>query len=254
VRPFLLHRQRKKIAKAIASGQFQTEPAEVAHFVDYERAGPGRQIPKIFHQTWRSTELPVYFRGNRQRVLDLHPSPPWQHQFWTDDEINRFVAGNFPQYWDAFQRLPRMIMRVDMFRYMALAVYGGVYADLDFRMFKPIDDMIADCALLLPGENDDYTQENFIGQHVLASCPGHEFWYDILKECLDQPAEVIARYEEPLDTTGPYFVTRMWRRHYQSYGAKIPMRIFLATPTDDFSGMTMPEESYGVHECSGTWR
>ena len=95
---------------------------------------------------------------------------------WTDEEIFAFVQENFPQYWESFQLLPKQIMRVDMFRYMVLLAQGGVYSDLDFDMYKPIDDLIADHALLLPAESDNISRKNFLAQHFLASCPGHVLW------------------------------------------------------------------------------
>jgi mannosyltransferase OCH1-like enzyme len=255
LRPFANHRWRRSIDRTISSGEFDPAPNCCVHFPDYERSDASRHIPLIFHQTSRTTIVPPRYRGNRDRLVNLHPTPPWQHQYWTDEDIIEFVKRHFPHYLRPFQLLPKPIMRVDIFRYMLLSIHGGVYADLDFRLFKPIDDVIADCTLLLPAESDNQTSQNFLAQHFLASCPGHVFWEDCLKACLERSEEAILACSDPLVATGPIFVTRVWRNNPEKYGAKITKRVFLAPPTGYwFSGLSMPELSYGVHECHGTWR
>jgi mannosyltransferase OCH1-like enzyme len=46
---------------------------------------------------------------------------------------------NFPEYYDKFNELPRMIMKIDMFRYFLMYKYGGLYTDMDYLMFKSFD-------------------------------------------------------------------------------------------------------------------
>jgi inositol phosphorylceramide mannosyltransferase catalytic subunit len=255
LRPFAQRHWRRKIDRAIHSGGFVPETEQLVHFADYERSQAERRIPLIFHQTWRVLSVPRSCRHNRQLVLRLHPSPPWEHRFWVDADIPGFVRQFFPQYWEPFQLLPKVIMRIDMFRYMLLWTYGGVYADTDFCLFKPIDDLIADCTLLLPAESDDPSFRSFLGQHFLASCPQHVFWKDCIDACLDQPANTISAYDNPLIATGPILVTRVWRSNPDKYRAKIPMRVYLAPPTEyAYIGETVPKLAYGIHECRGTWR
>jgi mannosyltransferase OCH1-like enzyme len=255
LRLFLQRRWQREIERASNSGEFISDPDKLVHFSDYERSNLTRHIPLIFHQTWRTSQVPQFWRSNRDAVTRLHPTPPWEHRLWTDDEIAEFVAKHFPQNQKAFHLLPKPIMRIDMFRYMVLWVHGGVYADLDFRLFKPVDDLIADCTLLIPAESDNSAYHSFCGQYFLASCAQHPLWEDCVKTCLDCPTETILAYDDPLAATGPEFVTKVWRRDPEKYRAKIPMRVYLGPPSSYwYSGISPPALSYGIHQCHGTWR
>ena len=202
-----------------------------------------------------NNDIPAYLQSSREETIRLHPAPAWQHHLWTDDEIFSFVRETFPHYWKPFSQLPKNIMRIDIFRYMLLWDRGGVYADLDFHLHKPIDDLISDCTLVLPAESENVNSISYCGQHFLASCPKHVFWEDCLKACLERPESEILSQQDPIEVTGPNFVTRIWRANREKYKAKIPMRVYLAPPTGYmYSGMPLPALSYGIHECHGTWR
>jgi len=206
-------------------------------------------IPRIIHQTWKTGKLPRKFVKNQEAILALHPR--WEYRLWTDKDIDVFVDTHFPSLSSKFQALPLKIMKIDMFRYMLMYVHGGVYVDLDYKFFKPLDAWVADCDLLIPAENDNVNAPNFLGQGLLASCPEHLFWQDVIKEVFDRTAEELWRLVDPVDDTGPHLITRVFKRNPERYGIKISKRVFFCPPP---RGRPIPEESYGIHECAGTWR
>lgn len=69
---------------------------------------------------------------------------------------------------------------------------AGVYADLDFRALKPMDDLfVNDSQLVLAGKisdaKDDDTWENNVPNAWMASAlPGHPVWLMCLAEVMKQ--------------------------------------------------------------------
>lgn len=65
-----------------------------------------------------------------------------------DDEtalelLLREFALVFPEIIEAYNSFPRVILRVDFFRYASVFLRGGVYSDTDTLLVKPIDDWIS---------------------------------------------------------------------------------------------------------------
>ena len=47
---------------------------------------------------------------------------------WKDYDVDKFMKNDFPEYYDKFNELPRMIMKIDMFRYFLMYKYTYWYA------------------------------------------------------------------------------------------------------------------------------
>lgn len=243
------------LTREIFTGRYRPHPRQTAHFPGYEHSDARGGIPLAWNVTWKDEALPPRFQPNWDTIRALHPSPRWSHRIWTDSDIDAFVSLHYPHRRAAYDALPKHIMRIDLFRYMLMYVQGGIYSDLDVRMYKPLDPLVADCTLLLAAETDVATDHNFIAQHFLASIPGHPFWEHLLSAALDRPLEVIRAYDDPVETTGPKFVTRIWRTQPNGFGAKVLTRVHLCPPAMLASaGFDIPEQCYGIHECTGTWR
>lgn len=246
---------RHRIRQRIARGDLERHPQSPCYRMDYARPQSGEAIPRCFHYTWKSQDLPPFFAYCKASLEKHHPSPDWQHRVWTDEDIYGLVDSHYPQFAGKFRALPRMIMKVDTFRYMLLHAHGGIYSDLDVMCYKPIDDLLADCRLLLLCESDLPHINHFIAQHFMASVPGHALWADMVADILDHPEEKIRSYTDPLTTTGPQAVTRVWRAGEDRYAAKIPKLIYGNPPTEFYSsGLPIPDETYTLHTCRGTWR
>lgn len=255
LRPLYRMMCRWRIKHLISNGEFNPEPTEPCLTTDYERPLDGESIPKVFHYTWKSEDLPSFYRECKETIEQQHPSPPWTHRLWTDDEIDEFVSARFAERKEQFYAMPQVIMRVDVFRYMLLYEEGGVYSDLDVIMYRPIDELIADCRLLLPLQNDRDGMHNQLCQHFLASVPRHPFWRDLIDHILDRPLDELAAYSDPLRTTGPIAVTRFWQSRRHDYKAKLPKRVYICPPSEYLQlDDPMPESTYCIHACTGTWR
>src|SRR5690349_8393884 len=103
-------------------------------------------IPKLIHQTWKSSEVPHKWIPFVEKVKQLNPG--WSYQLWTDADNDIFVKTHFPEFYPVFKGFSREIMRADVIRYLIMYKLGGVYLDLDYEVLAPFD--FGAHALVLP--------------------------------------------------------------------------------------------------------
>ena len=96
----------------------------------------GTMIPRIIHQTWKTKTLPAWGEVPVQTWRDVNPS--FEHRLYDDADMARVVKAHYPAIWPHYQRL-LPIQKADVFRYVALWAFGGVYADIDVTALEPVD-------------------------------------------------------------------------------------------------------------------
>jgi mannosyltransferase OCH1-like enzyme len=86
-------------------------------------AGVQTEIPKIFHQSWSSNELPAKFERWSETCRVAHPD--WEWVLWTDDDnlelLERFMPAMLPTY----HKLAGPIFRADIVRNAYMFLFGG---------------------------------------------------------------------------------------------------------------------------------
>ena len=102
-------------------------------------------IPKIIWQTYKDPydKLTMYMYDaiNSWRLLN----PDYEYKYMDDNQAAEFVLKEYGQEWhDLFIGLPVGVMRGDLWRYMVIYKYGGVYADLDTECLLPISSWMLD--------------------------------------------------------------------------------------------------------------
>lgn len=131
-------------------------------------------IPRVLHQTWKTTEIPAVWRPHHaswRRHL-----PDWEHRLWTDAECRQLVVDRYPWFLPTFDAFPRAIQRVDASKYLIVHTHGGVYADLDCECLRPIDPIVARGGVVV-----GRTRDGVIECATFASSPGHVFWERVLR-------------------------------------------------------------------------
>ncbi|KAI8808629.1 nucleotide-diphospho-sugar transferase [Cladochytrium replicatum] len=144
------------------------EAALVASYLTTSDFIPRTSIPRIIHYTWKNADAftrianePVGARSVDEGLLyaeaEDKKDPPhveeslrsWRnknptavHLMWTDDDADEFVKKMHPGIYHLFRMLPRKVLKADMFRYLVLHTFGGVYTDVDTVCLKPIDEWI----------------------------------------------------------------------------------------------------------------
>ena len=131
---------------------------------------PNTQIPLIIHQTWSVTEirmwhtpLHVVMSVSSWRSMNAADAA---YILWDDASINEFIAKYHPELQQLFQSLPKQIMRIDLFRYLVVQTFGGVYSDADTQCLKEIKSWVTP-ADLEPWSLDDDTLMDF--RHLLVN-------------------------------------------------------------------------------------
>lgn len=113
-------------------------------------------IPNKIWQTYKTSyeDLPDYIK-NHTNSWKIH-NPEYEYNFMSDEDCKDFILDNYgSKYLDVFSSLPVGVMRGDMWRYLIIYSYGGIYADLDAICNVPVSKWISeDKKLIVCPENN----------------------------------------------------------------------------------------------------
>lgn len=182
-----------------------------------------KKIPKIIHQTWKTSELPV----QHKLLADTWKTylPDWEYILWTDEMNREFVAKNFPYFLEKYDSYPRHIQRVDAIRYLLLKKYGGLYVDLDFECLESIEHFLEDTDFVAGKEPDwhavRFNMPYIICNAFMASSPNNGFINYLCDKLINYPVSDGNHYMDVLNSTGPFLLTNT----YNEYPEKSQIRI-----------------------------
>ena len=131
-----------------------------------------RKIPKIVHQIWLGSSLPIKFREMRERWIRIMGSE-WKFILWDEVSISMFGLKNI----EAYESAGNYGEKSDIARYEILYRMGGVYLDTDmepYRSLEPIHNRFEFYAGIANTETIE------LNNALIASVPRHA----ILKECM----------------------------------------------------------------------
>lgn len=97
---------------------------------------PLPNIPRTIWQTWKSADDPKWatHEDSWRRF-----NPGWTHNLVDDAGCRAYVKAHFPTWLGMYDKLPKAVMKADVWRYMVIYQEGGVYADIDTLCTAPID-------------------------------------------------------------------------------------------------------------------
>jgi mannosyltransferase OCH1-like enzyme len=227
--------------------------------------GDNVTIPKIIIQTWKTNDIPEKYANDIDSVKKLNPD--FTYMFFTDDDIDKFISNNYPEYYTTFKNLPTIIQKIDYFRYIAVYHYGGFYFDLDitglyplhellnYECIFPVDTIITDtyctysrfkkyCEINMPSRI-------LLGQYAFGAIPKHPFIKKLIDTINDNCDKYIEQYkseygktlEYVYSSTGPDFVTNV----FIQYNNKDTITI-LNYDKEQYFG------KYAKHNYFGTWK
>jgi mannosyltransferase OCH1-like enzyme len=144
-------------------------------------------IPKIIWQTYKDPyeSLTGYMHDCMQTWRSLNPE--YDHRYMDDLQAGEFVLTEYGQEWyNIFINLPVGVMRGDLWRYMVIYKYGGVYTDLDTECLLPISSWMMEDKdfIVCPETNNHFCQLTFdssAGNPILKSV------LDLIKDRLMSP-------------------------------------------------------------------
>lgn len=111
-----------------------------------------------------------------QTWKDLNPG--YEHRLYDAEDRQQFIRQNYPELLAVYISLSTNVERADLWRYLALHKYGGVYADSDVRCIKPIQQWNAvnnhDADLLVGVVYaDNHGMVTRVNNFIIAAMPCH---------------------------------------------------------------------------------
>ena len=172
--------------------------------------GPDMPIPKIIHQTWKTTELPENFQKWSETIKDLHrPENGWQYKLWTDKDNRNFIKNYYPWFLPIYDNYDVNIKRVDAVRYFYLYHFGGVYMDLDFASLKKLDPILTSGLAIFGYQFKNIKKEGSIANAFMAAPPRHKLFKKLIEGLKDTQNKPV------LEATGPNYLTSKIRSYVQ---------------------------------------
>lgn len=160
-------------------------------------------IPKIIHQTFKSSTLPALTKWHITRFRKKNPE--YQYEFYDDDRIHNFLAEEYNrETLELYKEIQIGAAKADFFRYAVMLKKGGVYLDIDSDIRGRLSDFIRedDTAIIAEERNP----ETFV-QWALIFEPNHPF----IKKTLELVIHNIKSNTFPNDVhrmTGPSAYTK----------------------------------------------
>lgn len=99
-------------------------------------------IPRILHHIWVGPPMPAHLARYVRDAGRMHPD--WEHRLWGDADLGWLALRDL--YDRAEELSPRNVgqFRSNIARLEILLRHGGVYADCDMEMVRPLDPLLDD--------------------------------------------------------------------------------------------------------------
>ena len=117
-----------------------------------------QKIPKIIWQTIKTNRVPVLIKHYADSWIGLNPE--YEYRFYNDNDIFEFINTYFPEFIEGYKKIKYGASKADLWRYLIIYKYGGVYADMDCRCMNPLRQWIEPEAAYVSqlGINKDFCQ------------------------------------------------------------------------------------------------
>ena len=179
---------------------------------DYEGELPnveaGVSVPRIIHQTFSSKQLPRDLSKNVANLRALNSE--WEYRFYDDAVIAEFVEARYGRkVLELYNRInPHYgAARADLFRYLLLYQFGGVYLDIKSITRRPLRLSVQedDCYVLSHWSNRPHGPRAGYGMHPELGAKGEfQQWHIIAAAGHPFLRRVIARVLRNIEEYVPY--------------------------------------------------
>lgn len=187
-------------------------------------------IPKIIIQTWKTSDLPTYYK--KTQGLMRRNNPEYKYLFFDDEAIESFIRSKYPEQYDLISKFKRKIQIIDLFRLLAVYEYGGFYFDMDVEILDNLDDLLEyDCVFPVEmlRENRVLSDAGYsynLGNYAFGASPKNPVIWNIVQEitkalndplyltgdprfeALGDDSSESAMHEYIYHTTGPIIVSK----------------------------------------------
>jgi hypothetical protein len=222
-------------------------------------------IPKIIHQTWKSKDIPRHLLRFQESWRQQHPG--WEYRLWDDAANEALIAEHYPDFLDYFSRATPTILRVDLVRLAYLHRHGGVYADLDYEVIRPLDDLLATphaiVGLERGGIGSVMRGHDYVINALMASPPGHPLWLEVMQGMAQayRPRRALESHTRYVIRMAIAILDRRVKSHLRGDGDVIVLpseEVYPSKPTQRITDHRRREavvaDAYGIHHYENSWR
>ncbi|KAF3986920.1 hypothetical protein FT663_04159 [Candidozyma haemuli var. vulneris] len=140
---------------------------------------PRKGFQKNIWQTWKVGVEDGTFPDKYKKYQNewAEKNPGYHHYVITDEQCDLMINdlfGSVPDVKEAWNSMPKSILKADFFRYLILYARGGVYSDIDTTALKPIDTWLSANATVFDQEN---TAGLVVGIEADPDRPDWAEWY-----------------------------------------------------------------------------
>ncbi|KAL7578974.1 hypothetical protein ACA910_019021 [Epithemia clementina (nom. ined.)] len=150
---------------------------------------PNRLVPRIIHQTYYE-ELTADKYPNMSRMVESFKQSGWEYRFYSDEDAQNFLSTHFPpEVREAYDTLRPGAFKADLFRYCALLIHGGVYADVDIILESNLDASVPpDAGFVVPVDEPGIEAKlrMCVWNGFIATAPAHPFLAQVIETVVNQ--------------------------------------------------------------------
>jgi len=197
-------------------------------------------IPKIIHQSARSTNLPACVRDNIKSIKKLNPD--WDYRLYDDARIKEYIRSHFDiKMLRLYERINPVYgaARADFFRYLLMFREGGLWLDLKSSVVRRLDESIKSSDTIIFSQWENRIGELYPGagypDPLIREVPGGEIqqWFiltepknpfirAVINGCIFQIENYSIEKQGVgalgvFRTTGPTLFTRVVHSHLARY-------------------------------------
>jgi alpha 1,6-mannosyltransferase len=126
-----------------STGALQREPTLKKHLSISFPYNASSDLPKLIWQTWKTSPTEEGFDARLRPATASWDTlnPDFKHEAVTDAAAVELVHQLFvviPAVFEAYEALPKPVLKADFFRYLILLARGGVYSDIDTTALKSV--------------------------------------------------------------------------------------------------------------------
>lgn len=173
---------------------------------------------KKIHRVWINDNRDIPYHIYRREWIDswdrLHQG--WEFHLWDNEKSRQLIETDYPWFLPVYDAYDKPIFKADAICYFILHRFGGLYVDLDFECFKPVDQIFEPTNLCLISKNPNNghlpepRQPNNLINSLMYSKPGHRLWKEVIKSLIANKSK-----RSVMTKTGPFLLTRAYLDYVQ---------------------------------------
>jgi len=136
-------------------------------------------FPKTIYQTWYTKQLPYGIQSTVNDMMEMNPN--YKHRLFDDDDMIEFIDACYSKrVLDCFNKLAIGAAKADLWRYLILFRYGGVYLDMDSVIISNLDTLIGEDSCSIISRERNY---GLFTQWCLMFMPESPILRECIKKC-----------------------------------------------------------------------